>query len=174
MTDSHPGQAWIERLQLARHPEGGYFRRIYTHSQAHPQADVGVGAAEHSPRPQVTSIHYLLTRDEPVGHLHRNRSTILHYLQDGGPVEYILLSEPGTCQRITLGFAPGDALFLAVPGGCWKASVLRGNATHALVSEAVVPGFDPADHEFMSLEQLQREYPEQQAVLRDLIAVHGG
>ncbi|MBA4286757.1 MAG: hypothetical protein C0434_14620 [Xanthomonadaceae bacterium] len=139
----------IARLGLERHPEGGWFKRIHTSEQG---VDTAFGA-----RARVTSIHYLLTVDEPLGRLHRNRSDILHYLQGGGPVEYLLLDEAsGALRRITLGAAPDQQLFLFVPGGVWKASRLIGAADHALVSEAVVPGFDYADHAFADAALLAR------------------
>lgn len=145
------GSHWIARLGLAPHPEGGYFRRVYTDDRAF--------ATTAGNRPLATSIHYLLTRESPVGYLHRNRSVILHYLQDGGPVEYVLLPAPGLCRRVVLGHGDGEELFLVVPGGCWKASRLSGDARHALVSEVVVPGFDGTDHEFMRLGTLRQDYP---------------
>jgi predicted cupin superfamily sugar epimerase len=152
---------WIERLALQPHPEGGYFRRIHTDPVM-----VGRGAQR---RPRLSSIHYLLTPAAPIGVLHRNRSTILHFLQHGGPVEYLLLSEKGLLQRQILGDAPGQALFLQVPGGCWKASRLCPGATHALVSEVVVPGFDPADHQFMSRDDLRHRFPQHFDVLKDWV-----
>lgn len=141
---------WVTRLNLAPHPEGGYFRRIYTDARVHSTAA--------GPRPLASSIHYLLTRGRPLGRLHRNRSTILHYLQHGGPVEYVLLTPAGECRRIVLGTGAEQTLFLEVPGGCWKGSRLIGAATHALVSEVVLPGFDFADHEFMTPAQLRRDF----------------
>jgi uncharacterized protein len=155
------GQDWIDRLGLAPHPEGGYFRRVYT--------DERTLDAPGGPRAAVTSIHYLLTRDAPVGHLHRNASTILHYVQHGGPVEYVLLPRPGVCRREVLGFDAEESLFLEVPGGCWKASRLVGSATHVLISEVVVPGFDPADHAFMRAEELRRDHPQHAEQLMALL-----
>lgn len=152
---------WIARLGLVPHPEGGWYRRIYTDPRAHDTA--------HGPRPWATSIHYLLTQDAPLGRLHRSRSTILHYLQHGGPVEYVLLPQPGVCRRVVLGQAGGQSLFLEVPGGCWKASRLVDGATHALVSEVVVPGFDFADHEFMSVDELHHGYAAFAEALRDFV-----
>lgn len=137
---------WVQRLNLAPHPEGGWFRRIYTATAA-------------------SSIHYLLDRASPVGHLHRNGSTILHYLQDGGPVEYSLLNADGVLRRVVLGQANGEEVFLHVPGGVWKASRLAADASHALVSEVVLPAWQAEDHEFMSREQLLRDFPQHQARL---------
>ncbi|MDP3293779.1 MAG: cupin domain-containing protein [Nevskia sp.] len=152
--------ALIARLGLELHPEGGWFKRIYT-------SDAIVETA-HGPRARVTSIHYLLTIGEPRGCLHRNRSDILHYLQGGGPVEYLLLDDAGELRRTVLGSAPDQALFLHVPGGVWKASQLIEGASHALVSEAVVPGFDFADHTFAD-RRLLDAHPEHRALLTPLV-----
>lgn len=151
---------WIDRLQLAPHPEGGYFRRIHTDSLAVETAD--------GERQRLSSIHYLLTRDQPVGCLHSNRSTILHYLQHGGPVDYCLLSPAGELREVRLGYAEGQALFLPVAPGVWKASRLADGADHALVAEVVVPGFDPADHVYMTAEMLA-EFPQHATRLKTLL-----
>lgn len=150
------GADWIARLSLAPHPEGGWFRRIHT--------DPRVVHTPHGPRAALTSIHYLLTRDQPLGCLHRNRSDILHYLQDGGPVEYLLLSSDGALERVVLGPAADQQLFLFVPGGIWKGSRLIGGASHALVSEVVTPGFSDADHCFARRDLLDR-HPEHARML---------
>ncbi|MFG3496800.1 cupin domain-containing protein [Streptomyces sp. NPDC047886] len=129
---------WQRQLGLEAHPEGGYFQRIYTSPHTVP-TPAGT-------RPTATSIHYLLTRDAPRGHLHRNRSDILHFLIDGGPVEYVMLTPDHAVERVTL--QSGTRHFLMVPGGVWKASHLVGDAAQALVAEVVTPGFDFADHRF--------------------------
>lgn len=152
---------WIARLGLEPHPEGGWFRRIYT--------DGRVLATPGGERAAASSIHYLLDRRSHIGRLHRNRSTILHYLQHGGPVDYYLLEADGGLRTVTLGTAPGQQLFLEVPGGVWKASQLPAYVSHALVSEVVLPGFDYADHDFMNLSQLAGEYPQHLQALRALV-----
>ena len=147
---------WVSRLGLERHPEGGWFRRIYT---AVPTLDTA-----HGRRAVATSIYYLLDREQPLGRLHRNRSDILHYFLDGGPLEYLLLDQSGVLRRERLG--PGQK-FLLVAGGCWKASHLVDGAGHALIAEVVTPGFDYADHEFAQAAAMQTQYP---ALYADLAA----
>lgn len=154
------GRDLAAELGLEPHPEGGYFRRIYTSPRPF--------AAAQGQRALATSIYYLLDRRQPLGRLHRNRSDILHYLLDGGPVEYVLLGEDGALRRERLDSAPGGQRFLAVPGGCWKASQLIGGAAHALVAEVVTPGFDYADHQFAREEDL-RGYPQHLEALRPFI-----
>lgn len=152
---------WVARLGLELHPEGGYFRRIYTAA-----ATLATASGE---RPLASSIYYLLDRAQPLGRLHRNRSDILHFLIDGGPVEYQLLGADGHLRRVRLGPAL-DSRHLLVEGGCWKASRLIEGATHALVAEVVTPGFDYADHQFCCEAQLSREHPQHLEALRQFLA----
>lgn len=144
------GTDWIERLGLAPHPEGGWFRRIYTAP--------GSVASPGGERPTATSIYYLLAGAQRLGRLHRNRSDILHFLIDGGPVDYLVADAGGNLHRHRLGSA-GDR-HLLVCGGDWKASELVDDATHALIAEVVTPGFDYADHEFASAARLRHEHPQ--------------
>ncbi|GAA4933519.1 cupin domain-containing protein [Streptomyces coeruleoprunus] len=137
---------WKRQLGLEPHPEGGYFQRIYTSPRT--------TTTPAGPRPVASSIHYLLTREEPRGRLHRNRSDILHFLIDGGPVEYVTLTPDGTLERVTL--QAGTRHFLAVPGEVWKASQLIDGAPYALVVEVVTPGFDYADHRFATPADIAR------------------
>ncbi|WP_042372289.1 cupin domain-containing protein [Streptacidiphilus neutrinimicus] len=130
----------IEALGLEPHPEGGYFRRIYTSPHAY--------AAAGGTRPTATSIYYLMTAERPCGRLHRNRSDILHFFLEGDPVEYHTVDADGRLGVRVLGDA--EERHLLVPGGWWKASRLPDGARHALVAEVVTPGFDFADHEFAS------------------------
>lgn len=82
-------------------------------------------------------------------------------------MDYVLLFADGRRRDVRLDF--GAELFLAVPGGVWKGSRLGPGADHALVSEVVLPGFDFADHEFMSADELQRHYPAEAASLLDRV-----
>lgn len=133
---------WQEKLALIPHPEGGYFRRIYA------------AQCSEGERPVASSIHYLLTHEQPRGRFHRVRSTILHFLQSGGPVQYACIGSDGVLHETTLGFAAGQAIVLEVPAGTWKCSRLMSGADHALVSEVVVPAFEWAEHEYLDMTQL--------------------
>ncbi len=131
-------QQVIDALQLESHIEGGYFRPTYEspdkitiHSEK--------GAGE---RLAVTTIFYMLTKDSPVGHWHKNRSDILHFFQMGSPLTYWILSPEGEIKTHVLGpdLEKGQQLQLLVPGGFWKATTLEAGE-YGLLSEAVTPGF---------------------------------
>jgi predicted cupin superfamily sugar epimerase len=153
-------EALIERLGLLPHVEGGYFRRTF-------QADHRDGIdTPGGKRLTLTSILYLLTADSPIGQWHMNRSDIVHYFQLGDPVYYYLLHDDGRLETCVLGhdLAAGQVLQLAVRGGTWKASHLPGG-NHGLISEAVSPGFDPADMSLGDRATLQARFPEHREII---------
>ncbi len=122
-------------LDLAAHPEGGWYRRTWTSPVTVPTA--------HGPRPTATAILYLL---DGVSRWHRVRSAELWCwhrgsavgLRDGGPGEV-----PTPAAEVRLDAANPQ---LAVPAGRWQTARLLG-PDPALVTCVVSPGFDFADFE---------------------------
>ena len=102
----------------------------------------------------------MLTSDSPIGHLHVNRSDIVHFFHSGGPIEYTLVSPNGELRTTTLGpdIEAGHQLQLAVPGGWWKASELKASE-YGLISEAVSPGFVFQDMAFVSKADIASRFP---------------
>lgn len=163
ITTAMTKQDLIHQLQLTAHVEGGYFRRTYASTRL---------TNEQPERACMSSIFYLLTDDSPIGHLHCNRSDIVHYYHGGngqhdgngqgsGVLRYTLIHPGGFVEEVLLGpdLAEGHRWQLIVPGGVWKASeLIRGE--WGLISEAVCPGFDFADMQLASLTQLQALLPE--------------
>ena len=158
--------ALIEALGLQGHVEGGFFRRTF---EARDTARIETDAGE---RFAMTSIYYLLTAEGPVGHFHRNRSSIVHYFHLGDPIDYFLIHPDGRLETVTMGPDPtrGQRLQLTVPGGIWKASRLQadGRLGYGLISEAVSPGFDYADMTLGDTASLLRTFPQHDALIRAL------
>lgn len=147
-------QYLIETLDLTPHPEGGFFKRVYQSEQT---ASIG---PSNSTRHLLTCIYYLLTDESSIGHLHVNRSDIMHFYHGGAPIIYTLVSPTGELRQETLGanLNEGQLLQLLVPGGWWKASQLN-SGEYGLVSEAVSPGFDPEDMRFINRSKIQSQFP---------------
>ncbi len=145
----------ITLLNLEPHPtEGGYFRRTY-------QSDLSCNT-ENGSRMLLTSIYYMLTKESPGGFLHRNKSDILHYHHLGASIKYTLVSPDGVLSEKILGsnIVNGEMLQLLVPSGWWKASRLcAGEVDYGLISEAVSPGFEYADNEIATEEQVLQLFP---------------
>jgi uncharacterized protein len=141
-----PGRAGelVRLLQLARHPEGGWYREIFRSADAAPHPD-GRGQ-----RQALTSIDFLLAGGERSA-WHRVASDEAWHLLEGGPLWLWLV--PPDCSRLerhTL--APVDAAGQrprrVVPAHWWQAAAPAPGSAYALVGASVGPGFDFADFSF--------------------------
>ena len=117
----------VAALDLAPHPEGGWFRRTWT-------SPIVIDTA-HGPRPSATAILYLL---DAVSAWHRVRSAELWLWHSGSAVE--LTTGDATH---TLDARQPQGL---VPAGQWQTARVLGPAP-ALLSCVVSPGFDFTDFE---------------------------
>lgn len=123
----------IKQLDLEEHIEGGYYKRSYC---AKALVNEGTGQS------LASSIYYLLTNKNSVGHFHKNKSDILHFHHGVGVIRYYLVSEQGQLSMVNMGsdLDKGQQLQLVVPAGVWKASELI-EGDMGLVSEVVIPEF---------------------------------
>jgi len=154
----HPDAALlVKRLELAPHPEGGFYRETWRSScLVQAQGDRrGVRAAN-------TAIYFLL----PAGTfsaLHRVASDEVWHHYDGDPLDLHLLDEldeRGGHTVVPLGrdFTRGEVPQCAIPAGIWQAAVPRGDR-YALAGCTVAPGFDFADFEMPSRAELLARFP---------------
>ncbi|NOC90909.1 MULTISPECIES: cupin domain-containing protein [unclassified Ruegeria] len=119
-------QEIIERLNLQRHPEGGWYAETWR--------------AENEGRPTGTCIYFLLQKGES-SHWHRVDATEIWLYHAGAPLVLSLSSTdqgPATEHVLTPDLSSG-APQLIVPQGHWQAA--RSTGDYTLVSCTVSPGF---------------------------------
>ena len=129
-------------LNLAPHPEGGWYRRHFTspHTIEHP--------APGSTRPTATMIHYLLGPGER-SRWHTVASDEIWLWQRGGRLN-LYTSNPGPGPTVEhhhlLGpdIERGEQLHVHVPAGHWQRAE-PADDTEVLLACLVTPGFDFAD-----------------------------
>lgn len=144
MNDQHRSEL-AQRLDLAPHPEGGWYRETW-------RSDVIVEPPGYpGPRVAATAIYFLLHPGEE-SRWHVVRSDELWLWHGGGPLTLRFgghgptpAPAPDVVER-TLGgeVAAGQHPQLVVPGGVWQAAAPAGDEP-ALVSCVVTPGFDFED-----------------------------
>lgn len=131
-----------ERLDLAPHPEGGWFRETWRSAVSFSPAGYD------GPRSAATAIYFLLHPGEE-SRWHVVRSDELWFWHRGGPLELRLGGtggEPVPGRVVLLGgdVDMGHHPQARVPGGVWQSAV-PGGTEPVLVSCVVAPGFDFAD-----------------------------
>lgn len=132
-----PARAIIEALDLAPHPEGGWFRETFRDA----------GPAEGAGRAQSTAIYYLLEAGE-VSHWHRvmDAAEVWHWYA-GAPLNLDLSADGRTVETHLLGpdIAAGARPQAVVPAGCWQSA--RSLGAWTLCGCTVAPGFEFAAFE---------------------------
>jgi len=130
--------ALVRRLELAPHPEGGFYREIWR-SAHEVLPDDGRGA-----RAGVTSIYFLLPAGA-VSRWHRVRSDEIWHHYEGAPLElWVASPDLSDLERRRLGpLAAEQAPVSTVPASHWQAA--RSTGAYTLVGCTVGPGFDFAD-----------------------------
>ncbi|WP_298469100.1 cupin domain-containing protein [uncultured Erythrobacter sp.] len=141
MKQTDSARALIEQLELAPHPEGGWYRETWRSDE------------EASGRAKGTAILFLLTSDQR-SHWHRVDADELWFWQSGDPLDLLIADDDaGPVKSITLGrdVTSGQSLQGLVPTGAWQAAEpsppSEKAAGYTLVSCVVVPGFEFAGFE---------------------------
>jgi predicted cupin superfamily sugar epimerase len=158
---------WIERLDLCRHPEGGWYRETYRSEEK--------VAREHLParfdgeRCFATAIYYLLESAD-FSALHRIRSDEVWHFYDGSALTLHLIAADGTYTTRRLGrdLEAGQEPQALAPAGWFFAATVDEAGSFSLVGCTVAPGFDFADFELPSRGELCRRFPHQQALIERL------
>jgi predicted cupin superfamily sugar epimerase len=130
----------IRLLDLAPHPEGGWYRRTF--ADASPTLTSGDGA-----RPASTAIYYLLQAEE-MSAWHRIDAVEIWHYHAGAPISLTLSPPDGvgmTAHTLGPDLRAGCRPQVVVPTGWWQTAVSLGAWT--LVGCTVAPGFDFAGFE---------------------------
>lgn len=143
-------KAWIERYKMERHPEGGWFTRIWK--------SPNTIETPHGKRPASTAIHYLVERGDH-SRWHKLKSDETWHFVAGGAIEIFEIDPNGNLQRTCLGLdlASGETPFHVVPAGNIFGSRPLGD--YSLVSCVVAPGFEYEDFELFEEKTLSTRYP---------------
>jgi predicted cupin superfamily sugar epimerase len=106
---------------------------------------LGVSGIELDQQAVNNVIYFMLTREMPQSYLHRLESDDVQILIEGGPVDYYLFSDNGTCKKVTMGHdvASGQQPIVIAPGGTTKALILHKEASHLLIGSVVSPSWSP-------------------------------
>lgn len=146
----------IQNFDLIPHPEGGFYKETY-------RSEIDFGK-----RKLMTAIYFLLT-SENVSNFHRIKSDELWFHHAGSPLIVHTLTEDGHQQHVV-----GNPLipnmksqFLVSKDTIFGSTVSEENS-YFFVSCVVAPGFDFNDFELFTADELLKNYPQQEAIIRRL------
>jgi predicted cupin superfamily sugar epimerase len=133
---SVPARDLIDRLQLAPHPEGGWYREIQRSSV---RVDTSRG-----PRQAITTIYYLLERGQR-SRWHVVAADEIWHFYAGAPLELFAYRPDSATLERTLLTRPdaGGSPVGIIAAGVWQAARTLGD--YSLVGCCVGPGFEFED-----------------------------
>ncbi|RMF60538.1 MAG: cupin domain-containing protein [Calditrichaeota bacterium] len=160
-----PAGYWIDILKLQPHPEGGYYREIYRSNE--------IVKKEHLPerfngdRCLATSIYFLLEGND-FSSFHRLKSDEIWNFYTGSSLTIYSIHPNGILTQIFLGddYEAGEVFQAVVPAGCWFAARVNVSNSYSLVGCTVAPGFEFDDFELGKREQLLKQFPQHQQLIR--------
>lgn len=153
-----PAEYWIEKLQLQKHPEGGWFKEVYRSEDIISSAALPVGFS--GDRSCSTSIFFLLQKEE-FSAIHRIKSDELWHYYSGNSAIEILMIENGKLKKQLVGsdIERGELFQFSVTKNTWFGARLTNTTGYALVGCTVSPGFHFDDFELAD-ERLLQKLPE--------------
>jgi predicted cupin superfamily sugar epimerase len=187
----------INALDLIPHPEGGFFVETFR-SGSTPMSTMGQtgldcensdanlvvanGRGENRPdgddrRNALTSIYWVPTIKSPILLLTCNHSAHVHYYHGGKPFKYSLFDPmTGEFTQVTLGpeLHKGQKPQVCVKGGLWKCGIIDGDSDgqcdyeYCLIGEAVAPGFDIHDFNWVTEDQLREKCTDEKQMMHFL------
>jgi len=159
-------QYWIDKLELTRHPEGGYFRETYRADETIDENCLPERFTKS--RSLATAIYFLLTIDE-FSAFHRMKSDETWHFYSGYPLKlHILTPQEGYYTKMLGNNLKPPSFQETVPAGAWLAAEVVGNKeqnAYTLVGCTVAPGFEFEDFELADKKDLISQFPQH----RDLI-----
>ena len=153
----------VEKFEMSPHPEGGFYKRIYTSED---MAAVGEQYEAPHERPCSSSILYLLRKDDFSAWHSLKSDEQLHYYE-GNPVTIRTINpNSGVLMQLRFGKASeGLTPQILIKRGFWFCAEPVGDDEGSLVGCTVTPGFDFKDFELADRATLASEYPEHSAMI---------
>ncbi len=157
----------IKEYKLLPHPEGGYYKELYRSPTTIPKHVLPNGFG--GDRNNCTAIYFLLEQGD-FSAFHRIKSDECWHFYYGEPLNVFVIDYNGELQTITLGnnITQGELFFYTVPANSWFASRPLQNAAFSFVGCTVSPGFNFEDFELAKVNELCRQYPQHEKMIREL------
>ena len=155
---------WIERLQLIRHIEGGWYKEVYKS----PITLQSTGET-FTNRSICTHIYFLLEKND-FSSLHRIRADESWHFYAGTPLTVYEFEHSGNLIQHHLGndLSTGCMPYCLIKSGNWFGARIESEGTFSLVGCTVSPGFEFDDLELAKADDLSRMYPEHETFIREM------
>lgn len=160
-------QELVHQFNLQPHPEGGFYKETYRSPEIIPQQFLSKQFK--GDRAYSTAIYFLLEQ-ENFSAFHKIESDELWHFYAGQTLLVHIIHLNGKLETIKLGndFLNGEQFQFAVPARCWFASEPAPHSSFSFVGCTVAPGFDFDDFELAKAEELTKQFPQHEELIKRL------
>jgi len=153
---------YIQKLQLKKHPEGGYYREIYRAGEM-----ITIEAPKEKLRRNYSTSIYFLLEGREVSKFHRLKFDELWHFYDGSSVKIYQIDDEGNLSETIIGsnIGEGENFQAVIRKNRWFAAEVINKKSFALVGCTVAPGFDFSDFELAARSELIKLFPEHLLVI---------
>ena len=157
----------IKKLNLQKHPEGGYFKEIYRSVEVIPKTALPDRYSNF--RNYSTSIYFLL-KENDFSAFHRVKSDeIWHYYKGNSSVNIYIINNQGELEEKILSDSIDKGQFqVIIPAGEWFSAKLSKINSFALMGCTMSPGFEYDDFELADRNILTKEFPQYKDIIRKM------
>ena len=158
---------WIRKLNLQKHPEGGYYRETYRSAESI-TSDCLPGRYE-GKRSFYTSIYFLLTGQD-ISAFHRIKSDEIWHFYFGSSLTIYRIDPDGMLFKTKIGddLENGELFQTYIKAGHWFAAKVNDPASFTLAGCTVAPGFDFKDFELAERDELIKSFPRHRQIIEEL------
>ncbi|MBL4663878.1 MAG: cupin domain-containing protein [Flavobacteriaceae bacterium] len=157
----------IKQLDLAPHPEGGYFKETYRSEGFISEAELG-GIYDGN-RNFATSIYFLL-HSETFSAFHKIHQDEQWHFYMGSAIKLHVIAPNGDYWFKNIGnrLSEGEVPQYMVSGGHWFAAEVPAKNSYALAGCTVAPGFDFKDFDMPKRTELTKLFPQHTNIIERL------
>lgn len=156
---------YIKKLQLKKHPEGGYYREVYRSGEKI--------LFDHLPkryssfRNFSTSIYFLLEGSQ-FSAFHVLKSDELWHFYNGSDLKVYIINPDGDLTVSKLGRSSGAEFQIAIEKNSWFAAEVKDKKSFSLFGCTVAPGFEFEDFKLGRREFLLKKFPRHKTLISRL------
>lgn len=157
----------IQELNLATHPEGGYYKETYRSFGLIPKDSLP--KEFNGDRNYCTNIYFLL-KSENISAFHKINQDETWYFHEGSPIKIHQIAPDGTYSFVILGndVLANQKFQHVVPAGYWFGATVEVNNSYSFVGCSVAPGFDFNDFVLAEQHELINLYPQHAQIITQL------
>jgi len=162
---SSKASSYIKRLQLIKHPEGGYFREVYRSGEM--ILPEYLPKRYKAPRNFSTSIYFLLEGNQ-FSAFHFLQSDELWHFYDGSSVLLYVIDQKGNLSVQKLGKGEDSNFQITIQKKNWFAAEVENKKSFSLFGCTVSPGFEFDDFKLGKRNELIKKFPRHKNIISRL------